>query len=110
MANKEEKGESKQSFFKNFVKVEMIPNILSSLKGVVDGALTSAKEYAEKTVDFALKKVYAFTLIVLGMIFLLVGIAMLFENAEVLPRGSGFVIIGFLIAFAGFIINAVAKR
>lgn len=107
--DKDKKSEKDEGFLKTLMKRELFPLLLENLKGVIKSTVGAFQESVERIIRYALRKAYAFLFVFIGIIFLLVGLALLLEST-VLPRGAGFLILGFVLLLGGLLVNLLAKR
>ena len=85
--------------------VTFIEDFIKKIGGEI---MENIREKAQEIAKEIKRKTASLFFLILGFIFFLVGIAMLLES--VLPsRGSGYIIIGFVIFFAGFLISLNKK-
>jgi hypothetical protein len=104
-----EKAE-KHGFFRKLFHHEFLPFLMGGVKQLLENGLQRIEEHLERLVDYALRKLSAIVMILIGAVFVLVGAAVLLESTISIPPGSGFIIVGVIVAFAGISLNVRAKR
>lgn len=106
----EKKGKDKKHFWKQFIEGEILTLLVSNIKSLVTSTLDNVQKSIKDTIEFIIKKAFSFILMIIGVIFLLVGISRYIEIAFNLANGVGYILVGITIVLIGVIINLMSKR
>jgi len=110
MGSKEKSGSAKEeSVFSGIISAirdRVVSQVSRALKSVVEGAQNRIYE-VEKNL---LKRAFAFALLFLGLVFVLVGFALLLAQYSNMGLGLSFFITGVLVVFFSLVFEAFAKK
>ena len=98
---------AKEGFFTKFLKEDIVPSMGKYFKAVLDNEIKGFEKKVQKRVDSHLTRMFLTITMFVGIIFLLIGFAVLVENFISFPKGSGFILVGAIIALTAFIIRTI---